>query len=351
MKVSRSEFRPKRRNLTARKAPRVKRTAMPWTEHTLERYLQLQNLEAHWQWIARRGGGTWEDAGRSVEGRPIPVIEFGDSRHPTVLLSALMHGIELVGGLALLAVARALITAEGSRWPFHFVIMPIVNPDAVDSNLRRIRNGRRASMRCNARGVDLNRNFALLNERMPLHPFAGSRWERSYHYIGPRPFSEPETQAVAEVARSYKPVLSLAFHSFGNMLLYPWAHTKAPNPKEKEYRSLGEAFCSALPYHPYDLKKARGLYPTVGDMDDWMDAELDTLAYTVELSRPAWSVLSPRRFFNPMYWMNPENPNETIDNVVPAVRAMLHHFTRCSPGPRAPRMSWPRLHLVPQAAL
>ena len=321
---------------------------MAWSESTIDRYLDLENLESHWQWIARRAGGAMHDVGRSVEGRAIPAVTFGDSRRPTVLLSALMHGIELVGGLALLAVARHLVS--GPTLPFHFVFLPIVNPDAVASNLRRLRRGVRASMRCNARGVDLNRNFAILNDRLPLHPFAGSTWERSYHYIGPRPFSEPETEAVAAVARAHRPVLSIGFHSFGNMLLFPWAHTKEPNRRDPEYRRLGEAFRSAQPADPYELRKARGLYPTVGDMDDWLDAELDCLAYTVELSRPAWSVLHPRRFFNPLYWMNPEDPIDTADHVVPGVMAMLRMLAAGYAKPQPTRAAWPRLQIVPQAA-
>ena len=320
---------------------------MPWNEQTVESYLQLEDLEAQWKWLSARANGHWSDAGSSVEGRPIPVISFGDSRRPTVLLSALMHGIELVGGLALIEVARQLLASE---WPFHFVFMPIVNPDAVASNLHRLRQGRRASMRCNARGVDLNRNFAILNDRIPLHPFAGSRWPRSYHYIGPRPFSEPETQAVAEVARASRPVVSLGFHSFGNMLLYPWAYTKETNPRDDAYRRLGEAFCAAQPTETYDLRRARGLYPTVGDMDDWLDAELGTMAYTLELGRLEWSMLRPRRFFNPVYWMNPTKPQRTVANVVPAVVAMLEALASGFVEPPAQRMPWPRLQLVPQAA-
>ncbi len=323
---------------------------MASTDPSIERYLQLENLEQHWRWIARRGGGTWAEVGRSVEGRPIPAISIGDTSRPTVMFSALMHGIELVGGLALLAVARDLVMRVETRWPFHFVFLPIVNPDAVASNLRRIRMGRRASMRCNAHGVDLNRNFAILNDRMPRHPLAGSSWRRSLHYRGPRPFSEPETKAVVEVTRACRPRLSVGFHSFGNMLLYPWAHTKEPNSRDPEYRRLGDAFCQALRAEDYELKNARGLYPTVGDMDDWLDADIGTLAYTVELSRPAWRVLHPRRFFNPFFWMNPEDPLATIDNVLPGLEAMLDAFGPKPPEPQAPRWPWPRLHIVPQAA-
>ena len=319
---------------------------MEWSEDTTERYLQLENLADHWRWIARRSGGQWFDVGRSVQGRTIPVVTFGDTRKPTIFLSALMHGIELVGGLALLDVARQLLA---ERLPFHFVFMPVVNPDAVASNLNRLRQKRRASMRCNARGVDLNRNFAILNERMPFHPFSGSRWHRSYHYIGPRPFSEPETQIVAAVARQCRPVLSLGFHSFGNMLLFPWAHTREPNSRDPDYRRLGKAFCQALPHESYDLRKARGLYPTVGDMDDWLDAELGTMAYTIELSRLAWSVLNPKKLFNPLYWMNPPNPEATVKNVVPGVKAMLHALSKRSPEPDLHRAPWPDLHLVPHA--
>ncbi|WP_437599965.1 M14 family zinc carboxypeptidase [Sorangium sp. So ce590] len=80
-----------------------------------------------------------------------------------------------------------------------------------------------------------------------LHPFAGSRLRWSPHDTGPHAFSEPESRALRDVALETRPALALGFHSCGNLLLYPWAHTGAPNPRAPLYRALGDAFCRGLP--------------------------------------------------------------------------------------------------------
>lgn len=45
----------------------------------------------------------------------------------------------------------------------------------------------------------------------------------SQTYPGPRPLSEPETQALAEFIKSFDNIkVYLSFHSYGQMLLYPY---------------------------------------------------------------------------------------------------------------------------------
>ncbi|MFZ5897069.1 MAG: M14 family metallopeptidase [Myxococcota bacterium] len=267
-------------------------------------------------------------AGESVQGRAIPRLDFGTPGKPVVLLSALMHGIELIGSVALLDVLKRLASsrdplAERLRAAAHFVVLPIVNPDAAAVNLRRTARGFRAWQRCNARGVDLNRNFPRLTQRPLLHPFSGSRFRFSPHYLGQHALSEPETRAVHDVALELRPALSLAFHSFGNLLLYPWAYTNHQNPRVREYLELGRAFARALPHTPYVVKQARQFYSVLGDMDDWLDAECGTLAFTIEVSKPMFSFAALSRLANPFCWMNPERANEVVENLTPAVLALL----------------------------
>src|SRR5262249_41900763 len=135
--------------------------------------------------------------------------------------------------------------------------------------------------------------------------------------------SEPETRAVRDVALETRPVVSVGFHSFGNMLLYPWAFTAKPNPRVARYQRIGAAFRRAQPRKPYALMQARDLYATIGDMDDWLDAELGTLAFTVEVSRPTWSLVRASRLFNPFCWMNPPDVESTVANLTPGVSALM----------------------------
>lgn len=42
-------------------------------------------------------------------------------------------------------------------------------------------------------------------------------------YAGPRPFSEPETQALAKFVRSFDNIkMYLSFHAYGQILLFPF---------------------------------------------------------------------------------------------------------------------------------
>jgi carboxypeptidase T len=274
---------------------------------------------------ALAAGGRQSIAGRSVDGRPLVRFDLGREGRPVVLLTALMHGVEVVGALALLDVLRRLGSAAGERLldAAHWVILPVVNPDALATNLSKVSHGRRAWQRCNARGVDLNRNFPRLTSERRYHPFSGSSLRVSPHYAGPAALSEPESQAVRDIAVEARPRLSLAFHSFGNLLLYPWAYTAAPNPRAAEYRSLGGVLERSLVRFPYRVQQARQFYSILGDMDDWLDAEFGTMAFTVEVSRPQFSLRRARRLLNPFCWMNPERSHEIVDDLSPGILALL----------------------------
>jgi predicted deacylase len=196
-------------------------------------YPRVGELELRWRELAARLGARESIAGLSVEGRPIWRFDIGPARsdRPPVLLTALIHGVEVIGSLALLeVVTRLLDTAAELRERSRFVVMPVLNPDALAANLDRLSRGRPAARRKNANGVDLNRNFPTVGTERPRHPFAGSTLRFSPHYRGPHPLSEPESRAVHDVASELRPSLSLGFHSFGNMLLYPGAIAAAPTP-------------------------------------------------------------------------------------------------------------------------
>ncbi len=126
--------------------------------------------------------------GRSVQGRPILAYRVGDpAAQARVLVVGCIHGDEC----AAFPVVARLIRQRPPRG-VQLWVMPSVNPD-----------GRRAGTRGNAHGVDLNRNFPL-------------RWRPlarpSRYYSGPRPLSEPESRAVANLVRTVKPDLSIWFH-------------------------------------------------------------------------------------------------------------------------------------------
>lgn len=285
-------------------------------------YRDAPSFEAEWRALADAANGRASVVGRSLQGRPVWRFDFGADDGTPILLTGLIHGVEYIGSVALLDFVRSIVERDdGVLAQTRLVVMPIVNPDGLAANTARLARGERAFRRGNANGVDLNRNFPRLSQRTPLHPFAGSRFRFSPHYTGPHAFSEPESRAVRDVALEVRPKIALGFHSFGNMLLFPWAHTAKRNPRHTRYEAIGGAFRRAQ-RRPYDVMQAIGLYATVGDLDDWLDAELGTLAFTVEVSRPSRALLSPRRLLNPFCWMNPTEVASTVSNLTPGLRAL-----------------------------
>ncbi len=281
---------------------------------------------AGWRTLVEHLKGDESVAGHSVEGRPIYRFDMGPKHAPPVLLTALIHGIEVIGSVALFHVLRDLAATDEGRRLFsetRLVIMPVLNPDAFANNMDRIGRGWPALQRTNARGVDLNRNFPHVAPIERAHPFSGSRWRGSPHYQGPRPLSEPETQTVVQVVEAVRPQLSVGFHSFGNMLLYPWGFSRRPNLRHAAYGHLAQAFMGSLAGTKYSFRQASQFYPTVGDLDDWLDHNYGTLAMTVEvgsLNRRLWN---PLRLLNPFCWMNPLRIESTVRNLVPGVHALL----------------------------
>lgn len=290
-------------------------------------------FESSWRELAASIGAREQVVGRSVEGRDLWRFDLGsqDPKAPVIFLSALIHGIELIGSVALFDVVRRLKPTASARAAdllasARLVLMPMVNPDALAENMSRLERGYPAWRRTNAHGVDLNRNFPAAEGASNLgswHPFSGSRFRFSPHYRGPHPLSEPESQAVARVVEEVKPGLSLGFHSFGNMLLFPWAFSRQANPRAARYQSLSRQFARALPGLPYVCKQAIDFYPTVGDLDDWLDSRHGALAFTVEVSALDGRLMNPLRFVNPFCWMNPSRIEPTVSNVSPGIISLL----------------------------
>ncbi len=298
----------------------VGRLPFPWSD-----YPDANGLDEIWCDLARQSGTSATVAGTSVEGRPIRRIEFGAANAPAVLLTGLVHGVELVGAMALLEFVRSALTEPRGDLLRHarLVVVPIVNPDGLHANCARLASGRRAYKRCNARGVDLNRNFPRQREELPFNPLGGSRWRFSPHYVGPYPLSEPETRALRDIVHEVRPRASIGFHSFGELLLYPWAFTAKPNPRRLRYERAGRAFVGALERATYRVMQATEWYATVGDMDDWLDAEYGTLAFTVEVSRPMRRLSNLRRASNPFAWSNPVDLVPAVTGIAPGVDALL----------------------------
>jgi protein MpaA len=160
-----------------------------------------------------QGTIEWRIGGTSVEGRPLLFAEFGnlDSPNTTLVISA-VHGDEITPIYLGIELAHWLMQNKGTLSNVHVVLAPMVNPDGFFRTPR---------TRTNARGVDVNRNFATSD--WPNR--ALKAWKIKYRsdprrFPGSAPRSEPETLFQEELIRQTHPQKILAVHSPLNHLDY-----------------------------------------------------------------------------------------------------------------------------------
>jgi len=73
----------------------------------------------------------------------------------------------------------------------------------------------------------------------------------SFNFRGPYPFSENETIAVRDFVEGQDISISLSFHSFSEVIIYPWMHTSKPTPHEDLFISIGKNMSRINNYYLY----------------------------------------------------------------------------------------------------
>ena len=222
--------------------------------------------------------------GTSLEGRPLWAVKIG---HGTpMMINGTQHAREWIAAMVTTCVADRLVREYDTDPAIHdFVdhtalwVVPVANPDGYQYSWREKRYWRKN--RRNEAGVDLNRNFAVA-----WGGAGSSKSERSETYRGHYAFSEPESAALRDLALREHVTRHVDFHAYGQLVLYPWNHTKAPAKDRDTYAGLGDRIASAIfAQHQvrYALMPGIDLYPAAGTMTDWMYGEAGALSYTIEL--------------------------------------------------------------------
>ncbi len=121
-------------------------------------------------------------SGRSVEGREIRCLSFGEGRR-TILFIGGQHGNEPAGATLAGALARRLADRPGDAMGCRVLVIPALNPDGLV-----------AGTRANANGVDLNRDFPASNAARAAHT------------------PQPETRFVMDVTARHRPVVIVSIH-------------------------------------------------------------------------------------------------------------------------------------------
>jgi hypothetical protein len=137
-------------------------------------------------------------------------------------------------------------------------------------------------------GVDLNRNYGF---GWGYDDQGSSPSTDDQTYRGPEAFSEPETQAVKYFCEQHEFYAALNYHTYGNLLIYPWGYLDAKCPDSTEFSNIANAMTLQNNFVAGVGTETVG-YTVNGDSDDWMYGEQATkpkiYAMTPEVGESFW---------------------------------------------------------------
>jgi len=221
------------------------------------------------------------------EGRPLYWLKISDNPNedetePEVLYDALHHAREPNSLSQLLFYMWYLLENYDSNPEIKYLVdntemyfVPCVNPDGYFYNELTNPNGFgfwRKNRRDNGDGsfgVDLNRNYGY---KWGFNDSGSSPDTNSEVYRGTGPFSEPETQMMRDFCLAHHFELALNYHTFGNLLIYPWGYVDGASPDHPTFSTFGPFLTRENEFLTGFGTQTVG-YTTNGSSDDWMYGE------------------------------------------------------------------------------
>jgi hypothetical protein len=261
-------------------------------------------------------------AGTSVRGEPIWAVSVDHGRGAaagTVMIVAGLHAMEHVGPQTALALIERAAAGEGGWRGRRLVVVPVANPDGFLAVERALAEGKRRFFRANARGVDLNRNFAVSWDDR----YAWNRLLGPIFSAGSAPLSEPESRALDGLAARERPGYVASLHAFGEWIFVPYAGRREPPPDEAELRAHAEAMASRMPFRKYRvvrLTQRTGIFQARGaELDHFYDRH-GALSFLFEIGAGP-SLLEPEGWLWPYRWYTPRADRlmRDVANVLPAL--------------------------------
>ena len=242
-------------------------------------------------------GDSWEKQ-RGLADRDIWAMKISDNVEQEekfeceVLYIALHHAREIITPEILMYFINYLVDNYGIDDKVTYIVnnrqlwlVPMMNPDGheyvftIDMWWRKNRRNNGDG----TYGVDLNRNWGYA---WGYDDIGSSPRTWSDTYRGPEPFSEPETQAIRDLALAHKFIISLSYHSYSQLYLFPWGYIRQSTP---DHSTFTEIVDSMRIYNNYTPQMGWQLYLVNGDSDDWLYGEQTQknkiYAFTPEVGR------------------------------------------------------------------
>lgn len=272
------------------------------------RFLNPDRLEQNIKALAAKfpNVSRLEVIGKTLQGRGIFALVVGENPDvadprfhlkPTLYMDGLHHAREVMTPEIVMDAASTVLTGVQQRVPaavralthWNFVFIPMVNPDG--SNLAFTadpmwRKNAHASSQGRVHGVDINRNYSF--NWNACNGSSGSTGAQDYR--GASAASEPETQAIMAFAAKVRPAVALSYHSYSELILYPYGCKGAYTGDKELHVGLAKELSKLLPsdskrgfYQPGTPWEI--LYSVDGDSMGFLHAAFGSLGFTFEVNQ------------------------------------------------------------------
>ncbi|MDX0217657.1 peptidase M14 [Sinorhizobium meliloti] len=291
-----------------------------------EQYHSAASLEEELRQLAEAKPDITQliEMGRSIEGRPIFALRIGDRRGgvPKILFMGCHHAREWIAVEVPFLLAKELVEradeapiagwlTSGEVW-----VAPMVNPDGHEYSRAQERLWRKNRRRNDdgSFGVYPNRNYGYMWGILDVP--TSSQVPSDETYVGPRAFSEPETQAVRDLVGCERFAGVITYHSYSQLILYPWGYTDKPIPDVQHREQMAgmaqemQTLIQGVHGKIYVPQQSSALYPTAGDTTDWTYGTYGIPSFTVELR--------PRTFQEGGFILPPDHILQTWEENRPA---------------------------------
>jgi hypothetical protein len=291
--------------------------------------------------------------GNSYEGRPIRGVTISyKPNNPNVFIESNIHAREWITSATATWMINEFLTslnatirdiAENINWH----VVPVLNVDGfvyTHTTQRLWRKSRTPNQGSTCIGTDPNRNFGYLwlTGGSSTNPCSDT-------YAGSAAFSDPETRQLAEFYNKTASIFDvyLAFHSYSQLLMYPYAARTGRVSNEAEHRYVGVSMQDAIGKR-YGTKYDFGdifatIYESSGCSVDWIKGVHDTpLVYLYEFRD-----LGQTGFVLPANQIIP-NSQEVFDSILVMVQkarelGYLKKTAKVQPKPDEPIRLRPKL--------
>ncbi|KAF7988451.1 hypothetical protein HCN44_001024 [Aphidius gifuensis] len=232
-------------------------------------------------------------AGKTYEGRNITGIKISfKNGNPGIFIESNIHAREWITSATSTYLINELLTSQNSdirelAEKNDWYIFPVFNPDGFvyTHTKQRLWRKTRKPYGLFCRGSDPNRNWGY-----KWMEGGASSMPCSETYAGTGPFSDIETLSMSKYIKSIsdKFYAYVSFHSYSQLLLFPYGHTEDHLDNYDQLLAIGKKTISALSTR-YGTSYVTGniaetIYVASGGSMDWVKAEFKTpITYTYEL--------------------------------------------------------------------